>query len=106
MTSPGRIGILAGYSQHFGLALSLGIKSKALTVPEKIDFEHWPLLFKLKESCLTNNSLKGKGSPKKRKIFLFGNLANNHIGMVTKKSYGSFLLNEANFGRTSFLLRE
>jgi hypothetical protein len=85
MTSPGRIGILAGYSQHFGLALSLGIKSKALTVPEKIDFEHWPLLFKLKESCLTNNSLKGKGSQKKRKIFLFGNLANTHIGMVTKK---------------------
>ena len=31
---------LAEYSQHFGLALSLGIKSKALMVPEKIDFEH------------------------------------------------------------------
>ena len=30
----------AEYGQDFGLALSLGIKSKALMVPEKIDFEH------------------------------------------------------------------
>ena len=52
----GRIGILAEYSQHFGLALSLGFRSKALTVPEKIDFQHWPLLFKPKEPCPTKNT--------------------------------------------------
>ena len=42
-------GLMADYSQHFGLALSLWIMSKSLMVPKKIDFEHLPLLFKQKE---------------------------------------------------------
>ena len=35
---------------YFGLALSLGIRSKALT--EKIDFKHLPLWFKERKPCL------------------------------------------------------
>ena len=43
------VNIEAVYSQHFGLALSLGIRSKSLTVQEKTDFEHWSLSFNKKK---------------------------------------------------------
>ena len=53
ITPAGWIGSLTECSQHLGLALSRGIRTKLLTVQENSDFEHWPLLFKQKEPCST-----------------------------------------------------
>ena len=53
---------------YFGLALSLGIKSKSVMVEEKINFEHCPLLFRQKLNCSTKISLK---QPKGAHFFTF-----------------------------------
>ena len=55
-------GGLTEYSENwnFGPALSFGIRSKALTTYEKIDFQLLPLLLKKKEPCPTKNSLVGR----------------------------------------------